>query len=125
LIAAVIGITIVVFVTAAPQAILGLFGLETALVPIGVNALRFFAIFFFVEVLGYSFEIIFSHNGWGRLVLVSEFTTNVTFILGLTVLAVWVFGWGIYGAWSGFRGVPTGPCGDPLWRVSFQPVDDG
>lgn len=101
-IAATIGLIIAVIVVFAPRLILGFFSLETSLLPIGVQALRFFAVFFFVEVLGYSFEIIFSHNGWGRLVLISEFTTNITCILGFTIVAVWVMGWGIYGAWTGF-----------------------
>ena len=81
---------------------LSLFALEEGLVPLGVEALRFFAFFFFIEVMGYSFEIIFSHNGWGKLVLISEFSTNVVFILGLTWAAVWLFDLGIFGAWSGF-----------------------
>ena len=65
------------------------------------RALFFYRVFF-IEVLGYSFEIIFSHNGWGRLVLASVFVTNVVFILGWTIIAVWVLDLGIYGAWSGF-----------------------
>ena len=85
-----------------PERILSLFSVEAELVPLGVSALYFFTAFFFIEVLGYSFEIIFSHNGWGRLVLASEFVTNVVFILGWTIMAVWVLELGIYGAWSGF-----------------------
>ena len=101
-IALVVGAAIAVTLLSIPRLILGLFSLEPELFPLGIQALRFFTLFFFIEVLGYSFEIIFSHNGWGKLVLLSEFTTNVVFILGLTILAVWVLDWGIFGAWSGF-----------------------
>lgn len=101
-IALLIGVAIAVTLLSIPQFVLGLFSLEAQLLPLGIQALRFFTLFFFIEVLGYSFEIIFSHNGWGKLVLLSEFTTNIVFILGLTILAVWVLEWGIFGAWSGF-----------------------
>jgi len=101
-IALTIALAVVAVILGFPRGILALFSLETELVPLGLKALRFFALFFFIEVLGYSFEIIFSHNGWGKLVLFSEFTTNVVFILGLTVIAVWVLDLGIYGAWAGF-----------------------
>ncbi len=101
-IATAVGITVAITLLALPKTILGLFALERSLLPIGVAALRFFTLFFLIEVLGYSFEIIFSHNGWGRLVLFSEFTTNVLFILGWSVVAVYLLDLGIYGAWSGF-----------------------
>ncbi len=101
-VAAWIGVAVAAVLVFAPQTVLSLFALESHLLPLGVRALRFFAGFYFIEVMGYSFEIVFSHNGWGRLVLVSEFVTNVVFILGMTLMAVFVFDWGIYGAWSGF-----------------------
>lgn len=101
-IALVIGTAIAVTLLSVPRLVLGLFSLESNLLPLGIQALRFFTLFFFIEVLGYSFEIIFSHNGWGKLVLFSEFTTNIVFILGLTILSVWVLELGIFGAWSGF-----------------------
>lgn len=101
-IALLLGVTLAVTLLSATRGVLGLFSLEPELLPLGVRALRFFAFFFFIEVLGYSFEIIFSHNGWGKLVLISEFTTNIVFILGLTLLGVRVFDFGIFGAWSGF-----------------------
>jgi Na+-driven multidrug efflux pump len=101
-IALIIGTLIAIALLSAPRMVLGLFSLGYELVPLGVQALRFFTLFFFIEVLGYSFEIIFSHNGWGKLVLYSEFSTNIVFILGFTILAVWVFDFGIFGAWSGF-----------------------
>ncbi|MFP4151775.1 MAG: MATE family efflux transporter [Alkalispirochaeta sp.] len=101
-IALVVATVIAGVLLSVPEGVLALFSVEAALVPLGVQALFFFTAFFFIEVLGYSFEIIFSHNGWGKLVLASEFVTNIVFILGWTIVAVWVLDWGIYGAWSGF-----------------------
>jgi len=101
-IAMVIGLAVAAFLVLTPTVVLRLFAIDAQLVPLGIAALRFFAGFFFVEVMGYSLEIVFNHNGWGRLVLVSEFTTNLVGILGATALAVFVFDWGIYGAWAGF-----------------------
>lgn len=65
-------------------------------------ALRFFAVFFFFEILGFSFEMVFNGNGWGRYVLFSEFTTNVLFILGFTFITTRLMGLGIQSAWLGF-----------------------
>jgi multidrug resistance protein, MATE family len=101
-IALIIGTLLAATLLSVPGLILGLFSLESDLLPLGLQALRFFTLFFFIEVLGYSFEIIFSHNGWGKLVLYSEFSTNIVFILGVTILAVWVFDLGVFGAWAGF-----------------------
>jgi len=88
-----------------PLAVQKMFALAVFLVYesiIGIKALYFFALFFFIEVTGYSFEIIFGGNGWGKYVLFSEFTSNIIFIIGLTLLLVSVFDIGIYGAWIGF-----------------------
>jgi Na+-driven multidrug efflux pump len=52
--------------------------------------------------MGFSFEMIFTANGWGRFVLFSEFSTNMVFILGVTFLLIRVLGFGIYAAWTGF-----------------------
>lgn len=101
-ISSVIGIVVVLSVLIYPEAIMGIFVKDTMAVIIGVKALRFFASFFFIEVMGYSFEIIFGGNGWGRYVLFSEFSTNIIFILTVTLVLVNVFNAGIYGAWLGF-----------------------
>jgi len=102
LIAFFIGGAVVTLLLLLPGGVLGLFSLSPSLIPLGRAALRFFAAFFFIEVMAYSFEIVFSHNGWGTLVLVSEFVTNVVFILGLTYVAGWILHLGIYGVWAGF-----------------------
>lgn len=102
LIGAVIAGTILLSVLLVPGLLVRIFSGEPEVLAVGIPALRFFAVFFFIEVLGYSFEIVFTGNGWGSYVLVSEFLTNVLFILGLTFLLTRVYGLGIYAAWLSF-----------------------
>jgi MATE family multidrug resistance protein len=85
-----------------PNLMVRIFSSEAQVLSVGIPALRFFAVFFFIEVLGYTFEIVFTGNGWGSYVLLSEFLTNVVFILGLTFLLTRVFGFGVYAAWLSF-----------------------
>ena len=101
-IAAVIGTFVVLIVLLFTEIVMGIFVEDKQTITIGINALYFFGAFFFIEVMGYSFEIIFRGNGWGRYVLFSEFTTNMIFIIGLTLTLVFIFDMGIYGAWIGF-----------------------
>ena len=101
-IAVLLGSIVVFLVLTFPETVMAIFIQDPETVLIGVKALYFFGIFFFIEVMGYSFEIIFGGNGWGRYVLFSEFTSNIVFIVGLTLLLVFVFDKGIYGAWIGF-----------------------
>ncbi len=65
-------------------------------------ALRFFIPFFFMEALGYAFELVFQGNGYGRWVLFSESFTNFTFILGTSLLALRFFPDNIYMIWFSF-----------------------
>jgi MATE family, multidrug efflux pump len=102
LIAAVLGSIIVLVVLIFPETVMNVFVKDAQTIEIGVKALYFFGIFFFIEVMGYSFEIIFGGNGWGRYVLFSEFTTNILFIIILTLVLVNIYDAGIYGAWIGF-----------------------
>jgi MATE family multidrug resistance protein len=102
LLGAMIGGTLFLAVLLIPGLLVKIFSNETQVLAVGIPALRFFAFFFFIEVLGYSFEIVFTGNGWGSYVLVSEFLTNVLFILGLTFLLTRIFGLGIYAAWLSF-----------------------
>jgi len=97
-----IGILVALSAFLFPGFIVRLFNNDPETVNIGIKALRFFAGFFFIEIMGFSFEIIFTHNGWGRFVLFSEAVTNIVFILGATLLFTRVFELGIYGAWLGF-----------------------
>ncbi len=85
-----------------PESIVKIFTNEVDTVKIGANALRFLAIFIFIEAIGFPFEIIFTHNGWGKYALFSEITTNVVFIVGATLLFTRAMNLGIYGAWSAF-----------------------
>lgn len=66
------------------------------------RALLFFLPFYFIEALGYAFEIVFTSNGYGRWVLFSEFTTNIVFILGATLLLRHLFPGEILYAWLSF-----------------------
>lgn len=97
-----VGVGIMVLVFALPRETASIFTNDAPTLAVAARALRFFAVFFFIEVIGYSFEIVFTGNGWGRFVLASEFSTNVLFILGLSALLLFVLEAGSYGAWSGF-----------------------
>lgn len=102
LIGALIAGTILLAVLLVPGLLVRIFTSDAEVLAAGVPALRFFAVFFFIEVLGYSFEIVFTSNGWGSYVLFSEFLTNVLFILGSTFLLTRLLGLGIYAAWLSF-----------------------
>ncbi len=99
---AIIGAVVFAAVLIFPEPIVSVFTTDPETIAIGVRAMRFFAPFFFIEILGYSFEMIFTSNGWPRFVLISEFTTNVVFILGATALGLFVFGKGLTWAWASF-----------------------
>ena len=101
-IAIVIGILLFAAILFFAEDIVRIFNPEPGLVEIGSDALRFFALFILIEAVGFPFEVIFTHNGWGRFVLVSEVITNGVCIIGCTLLFTRVFDFGIYGAWSAF-----------------------
>ena len=102
LMAILIGAALFVFILLFPENIVRIFNPEPELVGVGSDALRFFAVFIFIEAIGFPFEVLFTHNGWGRFVLISEIITNSIFVVGLTLLLTRGFGFGIYGAWSAF-----------------------
>lgn len=62
----------------------------------------FFVGFYAIEALGYTFEMIFTGNGHGKYVLASEFSTNIIFILGATLLSRYFFPEQILWAWLSF-----------------------
>ena len=97
-----IGFFIVTAALLFPENIASVFTKDPETISITVKALRFFALFFFIEVSGYTFEIIFAGIGWSRFVLFSEFTTNMIFILFMTWLCVKVLNLGIYWGWLSF-----------------------
>lgn len=102
IIALAIGGAVFLGVTVAPGGVARLFSLAGSSRALLIEGLRFFAAFFLVEILAYSLEIIFTHNGWGRFVLISEVSTNLVGILAVSALSVFVVGWGYRGAWAGF-----------------------
>jgi putative MATE family efflux protein len=101
-IAILIGLVLFCGILAFSEQIVSIFNSDPELAHVGSRALQFFAVFFFIEAIGFPFEVIFTHNGWGRYVLVSEIVTNVVGIIGCTLLFTRVLDFGIYGAWSAF-----------------------
>jgi len=101
-IAAVVGLLILLLVLAFPGFIVSIYSSDAETIETGIKALRFFALFFFAEVMGFSLEIIFQNLGWAKYVLFSEALTNILFILLSTWLMTSVLNWGIYGAWISF-----------------------
>lgn len=66
------------------------------------RGLLFFTGFYFVEALGYAFEMVFVANGYGNYVLFSEFSTNLVFIIGATLVARALFPDTVQWAWFSF-----------------------
>ncbi len=102
LIGSVIGLLVFALVFIFPGKVAAIFTDPGETLDTATLALKFFAPFFFFEILGFTFEMVFTGNGWGKFVLFSEFTTNVLFILGFTFIATRLLGMGIISAWWGF-----------------------
>lgn len=94
-----LGAVLLILVLMFPEIIVKVFNTEEATVTTGVSALRFFAGFLFISTIGFPFEVIFTHNGWGRFALCAEFIPIIAFTLGLTLLLTKYFHLGIYAAW--------------------------
>ncbi len=101
-IGAMIGGVLLLVIAGAAPAVGRLYSLDGFALDLAILGLRVLAPFYLVEIIGYSLEIIFTHNGWGRYVLVSEFITNMVGILGIPTVLVIVYGFGIGGAWVGY-----------------------
>lgn len=97
-----VGIFVCALVLLIPETIAAAFDLTGEARELAIFAFRFFAVFFLVEISGYSLEIIFTHNGWGRFVLASEAITNALGIVALPAAAIFIFDLGYLGAWAGF-----------------------
>lgn len=98
----VIGIMVMLTVLLIPEKLVRIFSDDPEVLQLGIKALRFFAAFYFVEISAFSLEIIFQSVGWSKFVLFSEFTTNILFLFGASLLLVTFTDWGIWGAWTGF-----------------------
>lgn len=98
-IAILFGIVIVALVMLFPSGIIKIFNQDPETVSIGVAGLKFFVAFFFINSLGFPFEVIFTHNGWGKFPLFAECISMGLFTLGLTTVLVKYFHMGIYAAW--------------------------
>jgi putative MATE family efflux protein len=102
LIGAIVGLIVFALVFLFPEKVASIFSRPGETLDTAALALRFFAPFFFFEILGFTFEMVFTGNGWGKFVLFSEFTTNVIFILAFTFITTRLLGMGISSAWWGF-----------------------
>jgi len=102
LISLVIGCAVYIIAIAFPEILIRLFNSEPGTVFEGAKALRFFAPFFILGSFGFILEIIFSHNGWGRFVLISDVTANLIFCIAFAYSAVKIFQRGVVSAWAGF-----------------------
>jgi Na+-driven multidrug efflux pump len=102
LIGTAIGLIVFAFVFFFPDRVAAIFTGPGLTLNTAIAALKFFAPFFFFEILGFTFEMVFTGNGWGKFVLFSEFITNVLFILIFTFVTTRLFGMGPGLAWWGF-----------------------
>ncbi|MCG8453424.1 MAG: MATE family efflux transporter [Spirochaetales bacterium] len=98
----IIGLVVITLVLSIPGALVRIFTADPDVVELGKQALRFMAPFFFIEICAFSLELIFISAGWTRYVLMSELSTNLLFVLGLSFLLVFFTNLGIWGAWIGF-----------------------
>ena len=95
-----IGIGLFLLILVFPGRIVSVFNTEPQTIAVGTEALRFFAIFMLIDVIGYPFEVIFSHNGWSKFVFFAGAGTHFVFLLGISILLLKFLGMGIYAAWS-------------------------
>jgi putative MATE family efflux protein len=95
-----IGIVLFLLILVFPGRIVSVFNTEPQTIAVGTEALRFFAIFMLIDVIGYPFEVIFSHNGWSKFVFFAGAGTHFVFLLGISLLLLKFLGMGIYAAWS-------------------------
>lgn len=96
----VVGVILFSLILLFPENIVRIFNSESQTIAVGAEALRFFAIFMLIDVIGYPIEVIFSHNGWSKFVFFASTGTNVVFLLGGSVVLLKFYGMGIYAAWS-------------------------
>lgn len=85
-----------------PEWIVRIFNHEPETVALGAKVIKIFAFFLFFEIMAFPFEVIFSHNGWGRYTLFAELSAGLICIIGLTLFFIKVLDQGIYSAWSAF-----------------------
>ncbi|MCP4021946.1 MAG: MATE family efflux transporter, partial [Desulfobacteraceae bacterium] len=79
----VIGVILFLLILIFPENIARVFNSESRTVAVSTDALRFFALFMLIDIIGYPFEVIFTHNGWARFVFLADVGTHVAFLLGL------------------------------------------
>jgi len=97
-----VGVFLFSLILLFPEGIVRIFNNEPQTVAVGKDALRFFAVFMLIDVIGYPFEVIFTHNGWSRFVFYADASTHFVFLLALPFILLNFFNLGIYAAWSAF-----------------------
>jgi long-chain acyl-CoA synthetase len=102
MVAAAVAVAVALLTLLLRRVIGGFFSSDPATIEAIARALLFFIPFFFIEALGYAFEMVFISNGYGRWVLFSEFFNNVLFILLATLLVRYLFPETIVYAWLTF-----------------------
>jgi len=85
-----------------PHIVAQAFAGDSESIEVIARALRFFAPFYFLEILGFSYELIFNMNGWAPFTLKSEVATNLIFILGFSQLMAYFYNQNILLIWLGF-----------------------
>jgi MATE family multidrug resistance protein len=95
-----IGVILFSLILAFPENIVRVFNTENQTIVVGTKALRFFAIFMLIDVIGYPFEVIFSHNGSSKFVFFAGAGTHFVILLGGSIILLKLLGMGIYAAWS-------------------------
>jgi len=98
----IIGLAVFLLVMFVPGLLVRVFNSEAETLAVGISALRFFAPFFFIASIGFTLEMIFSHNGWGRFVLLADVIMSLLFTIGFTLGAVGLFDGQIRGGWLGY-----------------------
>lgn len=81
-----------------PEMVVRLFNSDAQTLRVGSVALRMMIPFFFVLFMAFTFEVVFSHNGLGRFVFLSDALSSLLFLLGYAALMVFVFdagGWAV------------------------------
>ena len=110
-ISALVAVSVCIFSFFGRDFVAGMFTSSPETSIVIAQALLFFMPFYFIEALGYAFEMVFIPNGYGKWVLISETSTNLLFILGMTLVMSTLFPGQIRLAWLSFGCYQVGHAG--------------
>ncbi len=97
-----IGIAVYLLSMFQPALLVGVFNSEPETIEAGSRALRFFALFILIGCAGHCTEMVFSHNGWSKFVLVADIICNIGLTFGFTTIAFNLFHAPLHTIWSGY-----------------------